>query len=162
MPNNFLHTGFIHLILPNARIVDVRRHPLACGLSLFKQHFARGMTGSYSLEDIGHYYADYVSLMNHMDAALPGRIHRVFYERMVQDPEREVRGLLDYCGLEFEETCLQFYKNNRAVQTASSEQVRQPVFQEGIDQWRHFEPWLGPLREALGSTLAEYDHLASA
>jgi tetratricopeptide (TPR) repeat protein len=156
MPNNFAHVGLIHLILPNAKIVDARRHPLGCCFSGFKQHFARGQAFTYELEEIGRYYRDYVELMAHFDAALPGRVHRVFYERMIDDTEGEVRRLLDYCGLPFEVSALKFHENPRAVRTASSEQVRRPIFREGLDQWRHYEPWLGPLREALGPVLPAY------
>ncbi len=156
MPNNFAHAGLIHLILPNAKIIDARRHPMAGCFSAYKQHFARGQGFSYDLTDLGRYYADYVALMAHFDEVLPGRIHRVLYERMVDDPEDEVRRLLDYCGLPFEAKCLQFYQNDRAVRTASSEQVRQPIFRDGVDQWRNFEPWLGPLKAALGPVLQEY------
>ena len=156
MPNNWGHVGLIHLMLPNARIIDARRHPLACCFSNFKQHFARGQQFTYDLEDIGRYYRDYVELMAHFDAALPGRIHRVIYERMVEDTETEVRRLLDYCGLPFEEACLRFHENDRPVRTASSEQVRQPIFREGVDHWRHYEPWLGPLKDALGPALEAY------
>jgi tetratricopeptide (TPR) repeat protein len=156
MPNNWGHVGLIHLMLPNARIIDARRHPLACCFSNFKQHFARGQHFTYSLEDIGAYYRDYVELMAHFDAVLPGRIHRVFYERLVEDTESEVRRLLDYCGLPFDKRCLRFHENDRAVRTASSEQVRQPIYRDGIDHWRHFEPWLGPLERALGPVLDAY------
>ncbi|MGZ5934459.1 MAG: tetratricopeptide repeat-containing sulfotransferase family protein [Rhizomicrobium sp.] len=156
MPNNFAHVGLIHLILPNARIIDARRHPLGCCFSVFKQHFARGQAFSYDQVELGRYYADYVSLMSHFDTVLPGRVHRVFYEQMVEYPEREIRRLLDYCGLPFEEKCLRFYQNDRAVRTASSEQVRQPIFREGVDQWRHFEPWLGPLKSVLAGVLQDY------
>ena len=156
MPNNFAHVGLIHLILPNARLIDARRHPLGCCFSVFKQHFARGQAFSYEQTELGRYYADYADLMAHFDDVLPGRIHRVLYEDMVNDPEREVRRLLDYCGLPFEEECLHFYRNSRAVRTASSEQVRQPIFREGVDQWRHYEPWLEPLKSALGPVLQEY------
>ncbi len=156
MPNNFVHVGLIHLILPNARIIDARRHPLACCLSGFKQHFARGQNFTYRLEDIGRYYKDYVEFMDHFDQVLPGRVHRVFYEQMVEDTEAQVRRLLDYCGLPFEEQCLRFFENPRAVATASSEQVRRPIYRDGVDHWRHFEPWLGPLKEALGSVLDAY------
>ncbi|MEI9991937.1 MAG: sulfotransferase [Rhizomicrobium sp.] len=156
MPNNFAHAGLIHLILPNAKIVDARRHPLGCCFSAFKQHFARGQAFSYDLTELGRYYADYVELMRHMDEVLPGRIHRVIYERVVDDPDAEVRRLLDYCGLPFEEGCLQFYQNDRAVRTASSEQVRRPIFRDGVDQWQHFDPWLGPLKAALGPVLQDY------
>ena len=156
MPNNFAHVGLIHLMLPNARIIDARRHPLGCCFSNFKQHFARGQRFTYGLDDIGRYYHDYVELMTHFDAALPGRIHRVIYERLVEDPEAEIRRLLDYCGLPFEDACLRFHENERPVRTASSEQVRQPIFREGVDHWRHFEPWLGPLKAALGPVLDSY------
>jgi hypothetical protein len=161
MPNNFAHAGLIHLILPNAKIIDARRHPLGCCFSAYKQHFARGQAFSYDLGELGRYYADYADLMAHFDTVLPGRIHRVFYERMVDDPEREVRALLAYCGLPFEENCLRFYQNDRAVRTASSEQVRQPIFRDGLDQWQHFEPWLGPLKAALGDVLQDYTRAAS-
>ena len=150
MPNNFLHTGLIQLILPNAKIIDARRHPVATCFSAFKQHFARGQNFSYDLEDVGRYYRDYVELMAHFDRVSPGRVHRVVYEHMVEDTEGEVRRLLDYCGLTFEPACLRFYETERAVRTASSEQVRQPIFREGVDQWRRFEPWLAPLKSALG------------
>jgi predicted Zn-dependent protease len=156
LPNNFLHVGFIHLILPNARIIDARRHPMACGFSLFKQHFARGQNFSYSLESIGRFYRDYIGLMAHYDAVLPGRVHRVIHERLIEDTEAQVRALLAHCGLEFEESCLRFYENERAVRTASAQQVRRPISRAGLDQWRHYEPWLGPLREALGPVLEDY------
>ena len=156
MPNNFLHAGFIHLILPNAKIIDTRRHPLGCSFSCFKQHFARGQAFSYGLEDAGHYYAEYVSLMAHYDSVMPDRVHRVIYEEMVADPETEVRSLLQYCGLPFEESCLRFYENDRAVRTASSEQVRQPIYRDATDHWQNFEPWLGPLKESLGPVLSAY------
>jgi len=156
MPNNWSHVGLIHLILPNARIIDARRHPLSCCFSNFKQHFARGQNFTYSLDDLGRYYCDYVALMAHFDAALPGRVHRVVYERMVDDTEAEVRRLLDYCGLPFDEACLRFYDSGRAVRTASSEQVRQPIYRDAVDQWRHYEQWLEPLRNALGPVLEAY------
>ncbi|MGE0580842.1 MAG: sulfotransferase [Steroidobacteraceae bacterium] len=156
MPNNFAHIGLIHLVLPNAKIIDARRHPLGCCFSAFKQHFARGQAFSYSLEDVGHYYRDYVELLAHFDAVLPGRVHRVIYERMVDDTEGEVRRLLEYCGLGFEPACLAFYANERAVRTASSEQVRRPIYRDGVDQWRHYEPWLGPLKQALGPIIDRY------
>jgi tetratricopeptide (TPR) repeat protein len=156
MPNNFMHLGLIHLMLPNARIIDARRHPLACCFSGFKQHFARGQSFSYSLDDMGRYYRDYVALMAHFDAVLPGRVHRVIYERMVDDTEGEVRRLLDHCGLPFEESCLRFFENTRPVRTASSEQVRQPIYREGVDHWMHYAPWLAPLESALGPVLERY------
>lgn len=156
LPNNFLHVGLIHLMLPNARIIDARRHPLGCCFSAFKQHFARGQNFTYDLADIGGYYRSYVELMAHFDAVLPGRVHRVFYENMVEHTETEVRRLLDYCGLPFEPECLRFYQNERAVRTASSEQVRVPIYREGVEQWRHFEAWLDPLKAALGPVLDSY------
>jgi len=156
MPNNFMHIGLIQLMLPNARIIDARRHPLACCFSGFKQHFARGQSFSYSLDDLGRYYRDYVALMAHFDAVLPGRIHRVIYERMVEDTEGEVRRLLDYCGLPFESSCLRFFENARPVRTASSEQVRRPIYREGVDHWQHYGPWLVPLENALGTVLGSY------
>jgi predicted Zn-dependent protease len=154
MPNNWMHVGLIHLMLPNARILDVRREPMACGWSCFRQHFARGQHFAYSLEDLGRYYRDYVDLMSHIDAVLPGRVCRVNYERLVEDTEAEVRRVLAYCGLPFDAACLRFHESSRAVATASSEQVRRPMYREALSHWRHFEPWLGSLRNALGS-LAE-------
>ena len=156
MPNNFVHVGLIHLILPNAKIIDARRHPLGCCFSCFKQHFARGQAFTYSLDDIGKYYVRYVELMAHYDAVLPGRVHRVIYEELVADPEREVRRLLEYCALPFEEGCLRFYENDRAVRTASSEQVRQPIFKDAVEHWQNYKPWLGPLEAALGPVLDLY------
>jgi predicted Zn-dependent protease len=156
MPNNFVHIGAIRLLLPRARIIDARRHPMACCFSNFKQHFAQGQRYTYSLEHLGRYYRDYVELMAHFDEVAPGTIHRVIYENMVSDTEGEVRRLLEFCGLPFEPATLRFYENDRAVRTASSQQVRQPIFREGIDQWRNFEPWLEPLRHALGAVLDAY------
>ncbi len=150
MPNNFRHIGLIHLILPNARIIDARREPMACCFSNFKQLFASGQEFTYSLEHIARYYRSYVELMRHWDHALPGKVLRIQHEDVVEDLEGNVRRLLEFCGLEFEPACLEFYKTERSVRTASSEQVRRPIFKEGLDQWRHFEPWLGPLKEALG------------
>jgi tetratricopeptide (TPR) repeat protein len=150
MPNNWIHTGLIHLILPNAKIIDARRHPMAACFSSFKQHFARGQHFSYDLTELGRYYTDYVAMMGHIDTVLPGRVHRVQYENMVTDTETQVRALLDYCGLPFEAGCLRFWETERAVRTASSEQVRQPIFREGMDHWRNYAPWLDDLREALG------------
>lgn len=153
MPNNFMHIGLIQLILPNAKIIDARRHPMASCFSTFKQHFARGQGFSYDLTDVGRYYRDYADLMAHFDAVMPGRIHRVIYEDMVDDPEGQTRRLLAYCGLPFEAACLRFYENDRPVRTASSEQVRRPIFREGLDQWRNYAPWLAALEAALGPTL---------
>ncbi len=153
MPNNFHHIGLIQLILPRAKIIDARRHPLGSCFSAFKQHFAQGHAFSYDLADLGRYYRDYVELMAHFDSVLPGRIHRVIYEDLVQDTEGEVRRLLSACGLPFEAACLKFYENDRAVRTVSSEQVRRPIFREGLDQWRRYEAWLAPLKQALGPAL---------
>ena len=162
MPNNCLYVGLIHLILPNAIIIDARRHPLGCCFSGFKQHFARGQNFSYGLEDIGRYYRDYVELMAQFDAALPGRVHRALYETLIEDTEAQVRRLLDHCGLPFEHACLRFYENERAVRTASSEQVRRPIFRDGMDHWRHYEPWLEPLKAALGPVLDLYPEVPNA
>lgn len=159
MPNNFAYAGFIHLILPRARIIDVRRHPLSCGMSLYKLLFSHGQGYSYSLEEIGRHYSEYVKLMAHIDAVLPGRVHRVHYEALVDAPEIEVRRLLEYCGLPFEEGCLRFHETERHVSTPSSEQVRQPLFRDGLEAWRNFEPWLGPLRSALGDLVDTYPAL---
>jgi tetratricopeptide (TPR) repeat protein len=149
-PNNFRHIGLIHLMLPNARIIDARREPMACCFSNFKQLFAAGQEFTYGLEDIARYYRSYVALMAHWDAVLPGKILRVQHEDVVADLEGTVRRLLDFCGLAFEPSCLEFHKTDRGVRTASSEQVRRPIYREGLDQWRRFEPWLNELRTALG------------
>ena len=156
MPENFQHIGLIHLALPKARIVDVRRSPLAHGFGIFRQHFGDGRSYAYDLKEIGLFYRDYIDLMACWDAALPGRVHRVIYEDLVEDTEAEIRRLLDYCGLPFEPACLNFHENSRAVMTPSAEQVRQPIFKEGIDQWRAYEPWLEPLKEALGPALERW------
>ena len=150
MPNNFRHIGLIHLILPNAKIIDARREPMACCFSNFKQLFASGQEFTYGLEDIARYYRSYEELMAHWDRVLPGKVLRVQHEDVVEDLEGNVRRLLEFCGLEFDPACLEFHKTERSVRTASSEQVRRPIFKEGLDQWRRFEPWLGPLQEALG------------
>ena len=154
MPNNFRHIGLIHLMLPNAKIIDARREPMACCFSNFKQLFASGQEFTYGIEDIARYYRSYVELMRHWDAALPGRVLRVEHEDVVEDLEGNVRRLLEFCELEFESACLEFYKNQRSVRTASSEQVRRPIYKEGLDQWRHFEPWLGPLKAALADLVS--------
>jgi len=154
MPNNFRHIGLIHLILPNARIIDARREPMACCFSNFKQLFAAGQEFTYTMEHIARYYRSYVELMRHWDEALPGKVLRIQHEDLVADLEGNVRRLLDFCRLDFEPACLEFYRTERSVRTASSEQVRRPIFKEGLDQWRHFEPWLGPLKEALGDLAA--------
>ena len=149
MPNNFRHIALIKLILPNAKIIDARRHPMSCCFSGFKQLFGEGQQFSYDLTDIGHYYRSYVELMDHWDKALPGHILRVQYEDVVADLETQVRRILDFCGLEFEQGCIDFYRNKRAVRTPSSEQVRQPIYQSGLEQWRNYETHLGPLKQAL-------------
>jgi len=156
MPSNCLYVGLIHLILPEARIIDARRHPLGCCLSCFKQHFARGQSFTYDLQDLGRYYRDYVELMAHFDRVLPGRVHRVHYESMIEDTQAQVHRLLEYCGLPFEAQCLRFYDNERAVRTASSEQVRQPIFRDALEHWRHYEPYLRQLKAALGPALTAY------
>jgi tetratricopeptide (TPR) repeat protein len=159
LPNNWLHLGFIKLILPNARIVDARRHPLSCGVANFRQHFARGQHFTYDLADLGTYYADYVRLMDHIDAVLPGAVHHVIYERMVADSETAIRALLAALGLPFEEACLAFHETRRAVRTPSSEQVRQPIFTQGTENWQPYAQWLGPLRERLGPLVEAYDRV---
>jgi tetratricopeptide (TPR) repeat protein len=156
MLGNFGHIGFIHLMFPKAAIIDARRHPLGCGFSAYKQLFTRGISYSYDLTELGNYYRNYAELMAHFDAVLPGRVHRMHYEQLVADPEGELHKLLDYCQLPFEPECLQFYKNPRIVQTISSEQVRQPIYAEAADQWRNFEPWLAPLKAALGELVERY------
>jgi len=156
LPNNWLWVPFIQVILPNAKIIDARRHPLACCFSNFRQHFARGQPFAYELTDLGNYYSDYVRLMAHIDAVLPGRVHRVIYERMVEDTECEVRALLDYCGLEFEPQVLEFYNTERAVRTASSEQVRRPIYREATEEWLRYEEYLVPLKDSLGPILESY------
>ena len=155
MPNNFRHVGLIHLILPNSKIIDARRHPMGGCFSGFKQLFAHGQTFTYGLEDIGKYYRDYVRVMNHWDESLPGRVHRVQYEEMVADTEAQIRALLDYCELEFEEQCLRFYETERSIRTPSAEQVRKPIYKEGLEQWRNFEAHLDPLKEALGPEIRQ-------
>lgn len=156
LPNNWASLGLILAILPNARIIDARRHPMACCFSNFKQYFARGQEFSYSLNSVGRYYRDYVRLMHHFNTLFPGRIHRVVHERLLDHPEAEIRKLLDYIGVPFEEACLRFYENDRPVRTPSAGQVRQPLNRRGTEQWRNFEPWLDELKDALGPVLAAY------
>jgi len=156
MPNNFRHIGLIHLILPNAKIIDVRREPMACCFSNLKQLFARGQDFTYNIEDIARYYRTYLELMRHWEAVLPRRILRVCYEDVVEDLEGNVRRILEFCGLEFEPACLEFYRTERSVRSASSEQVRRPIFRDGLFQWRNYEPWLGPLKDSLGDALTRY------
>jgi predicted Zn-dependent protease len=156
MPNNFRHIGLIHLMMPNAKIIDVRREPMACCFSNLKQLFARGQEFTYSIEDIARYYRTYLDLMRHWDAVLPGRVLRVCYEDVVEDLDGNVRRILDFCDLEFEPACIEYYKTERNIRTASSEQVRQPIFRSGLFQWRNYEPWLGPLKDGLGDALIRY------
>ena len=155
MPNNFRHIGLIKLILPNAKIIDARRGAMACCFSGFKQLFAEGQEFTYGLEEIGRYYKAYVRLMDHWDMVLPSQILRVHHEDVVEDVEAQVRRILEFCDLPFEQTCIDFHQTKRAVRTASSEQVRQPIYKQSVAQWRHFEPWLEPLKQALGTELAE-------
>ncbi len=156
MPNNFRHLGLIHLMLPNARIIDARREPLACCFGNLKQLFAQGQEFSYRIADIARYYRGYLELMAHWNGVLPGRILRVHHEDVVEDLEGSVRRLLQFCGLPFEPACVAFHATARGISTASSEQVRQPIFRHGLDQWRHYEPWLGELRTALGDATRRY------
>ena len=156
MPNNFRHVGLIHLMLPNARIIDTRREPMACCFSNFKQLFANGQEFTYSIEEIARYYRTYLELMRHWDRVLPGRVLRIYHEDVVEDLPGSVRRLLDFCGLEFEPQCLAFHETRRSVRTASSEQVRQGIYREGLEQWRNFAPWLEPLQSALGDALRNY------
>ena len=156
MPNNFRYIGLIHLMLPNAKIIDARREPLACCFGNLKQLFSTGQEFSYSIDDIARYYRTYLELMRHWNEVLPGRILKVQHEELVDDLEGNVRRILEFCGLPFEVACLDFHKTQRSVRTASSEQVRRPISREGLDQWRHYEPWLGPLREALGDAVTRY------
>lgn len=156
MGANLVHVGLIELILPHARFIDVRRHPLACCFSCFAQIFPEGQNNAYRLDDLGRYYRDYVELMAHFDHALPGRVHRVFYENLIAEPETEVRRLLDHLHLPFEEQCLRFHQTVRAVSTVSAEQVRTPLYRHALEHWKHYEPWLGPLKAALGPVLDSY------
>jgi predicted Zn-dependent protease len=156
MPNNFRHIGLIHLMFPNARIIDARREPMACCMGNLKQLFAQGQEFAYSIDEIARYYRTYLELMAHWDAVLPGRVLRVWHEDVVADLEGGVRRILAFCGLDFEPACVEYYKTERSVRTASSEQVRRPIFRDGLDQWRNFEPWLGPLRSALGDAIERY------
>jgi tetratricopeptide (TPR) repeat protein len=157
MPNNFRHIGLIHLMLPNTKIIDVRREPMACCFSNLKQLFAAGQEFTYDIEDIARYYRNYLELMRHWDTVLPGKVLRVMYEDVVDDLKGNVRRILEFCNLEFRPACIEFHKTERSVRTASSEQVRQPIFRDGLHQWRKYEPWLGPLKDALGDALIRYD-----
>ena len=150
MPNNFFHIGLIKLILPNAKVIDARRHPMACCFSGYKQLFGEGQEFSYGLEEIGNYYRQYVKLMDHWEAVLPGFVLRVQHEDVVEDLEGQVRRILDFCGLPFEQACVDYHQTERSIRTPSAEQVRQPIFRTSLEQWRHYESWLDPLKEALG------------
>jgi hypothetical protein len=159
MPNNFMHIGLIHLILPRARIIDARRHPMACCFSCFKQLFADGQEFTYGQQEIARYYRGYVALMEHWDRVLPGKVLRVHYEHVVADLEAQVRRILDFLGLPFEQSCLEYYRTDRSIRTPSSEQVRQPIYQAGLEQWRRFEPYLDVLKHELAAEIAQYpDH----
>ena len=155
MPNNFFHIGLIKLILPNARIIDARRHPMACCFSGFKQLFGEGQEFSYGLKEIGNYYRQYVKLMDHWDRVLPGFVLRVQHEDVVNNLEEQVHRILDFCDLPFEQACVDYHQTERSIRTPSSEQVRQPIYKTGLEQWRNFEPWLDPLKEALGTEILE-------
>jgi tetratricopeptide (TPR) repeat protein len=157
LPANWMHVGLIRLALPNAKIIDARRHPLACGFSNFKQNYANGIRFAFGLESIGYFYRDYVRFMDHIDRVQPGAVHRVLNETLIDDPEGEVRRMLDFIGVPYDPGCLEFHRNKRAVRTPSAEQVRRPINRDGTDSWRHFEQWLGPMRRALGPALETWD-----
>jgi len=161
MPNNFSHIGLIHAILPRATIIDVRRHPLDCCFSSFKQHFAQGQSFTYDLEDLGRYYRCYLALMDHWDRVLPGRVMHLQYEALIGDPDTHIRRLLEHCGLPYEAACASFHETRRPVRTASAEQVRQPLYSSGIGYWKHFERELEPLRHALGDCLPRFAEFES-
>ena len=156
MHGNFVSLGLIQLMFPRALIIDSRRHPMGCGFACYKQLFSAGMNFAYDLNELGLFYRDYAGLMNHVDEVLPGRVHRVYYEHLVANPQAEVRRLLQYCRLPFEPACLRPHENQRVAQTLSSEQVRRPLYREGVDQWRHYRPWLEPLRAPLAELIAAY------
>lgn len=157
LPANWMSLGLIRLALPNAKIIDARRHPMACGFSNFKQNYAMGVTFSYSLESIGHFYRDYVRFMDHFDQIQPGAVHHVINERLIDNPEGEVRAMLEFIGVPFDSACLEFHANKRAVHTPSAEQVRRPINRDGVDHWRHYESWLDPLKQAVGPALEKWD-----
>jgi len=160
MPNNFSHVGLIHAILPRATIIDVRRHPMDACFSTYKQHFAEGQSFSYDLDDLGRYYRCYLKLMDHWDTVLPGKILHLQYEDLIRNPDALIRRLLAHCGLPFESACLSFHETQRPVRTASSEQVRQPLYASGVGYWKHFAKELEPLRRSLGDCLERFAHLA--
>jgi hypothetical protein len=156
MPNNFMHIGLIHLMFPNAKVIDARRHPMACCFSGFKQLFADGQEFTYGLDDISSYYKSYVNLMEHWDKVLPGKVLRVHYEHVVADPEQQVKRILEFLDVPFEEACLNFHQTDRSVRTPSSEQVRQPIYTGSLEQWRNFEPYLAAVRAGLANEIADY------
>jgi hypothetical protein len=160
LPANWLNVGLIRMALPNARIIDARRHPMACGFSNFKQHYATGVSFAYSLETIGLFYRDYLRFMTHIDRVQPGVVHRVLNERLIEDPEGETKRLLDYLGVPFESACLDFHRSRRAVATPSADQVRRPINRDGVDNWQQYRRWLGPLERSLGSALDDWDKQA--
>lgn len=160
LPANWMNLGLIRLALPNAKVIDARRHPMACGFSNFKQNYASGILFSYSQESIGHFYRDYVRFMEHIDAVQPGAVHRLLNERLIDNPEGETRALLDFVGVPFDPACLESHRNKRAVATPSAEQVRRPINRDGVDSWRHFQLWLKPLEQALGPALETWDQPA--
>jgi Flp pilus assembly protein TadD len=157
LPANWMNVGLIRLALPNAKIIDARRNPMACGFSNFKQHYASGVTFSYSLDSIGHFYCDYLQLMRHFDSVQPGAILHVLNEQLIDSPEAEVRRMLDFIGVPFDASCLEFHRNKRAVHTPSAEQVRRPINREGVSYWRNYEPWLDPLKQALGTAVDDWE-----
>ena len=156
MPNNFSHIGLIHLILPNATIIDVRRHPMDACFSTYKQYFAEGQSFSYDLDDLGRYYRCYLALMDHWAEVLPGKVMHLQYEALVREPESNIRRLLTHCGLPFEAACLRFHETKRPVRTASAEQVRQPMYSTGVGYWRNFAEDLEPLKRSLGDCLDRF------
>jgi tetratricopeptide (TPR) repeat protein len=158
MPNNWMNLALIRMALPNATVIDARRHPMACGFSNFKQNYANGVGYSYSLETVGAFYRDYWRFMRHFDEVQPGAVHRVINERLIDDPEAEIRALIDFAGLPFDPACLESHANTRAVRTPSAEQVRKPINREGVEHWRHYTPWLGELEKALGPALADWEN----
>jgi hypothetical protein len=157
MPSNWLSLALIRVALPNARIVDARRHPMACGFSNFKQNYAQGVTFAYTQKSIGAFYQDYWRFMRHFEAVQPGVVCRMINEQLIENPEGEVRRMLDHLGLPFEPSCLEFHKTDRAIRTPSAEQVRRPINREGVDYWRHYEPWLGELKASLGPALDQWE-----
>jgi len=157
LPANWMNLGLIRLVLPNAKIIDARRHPMACGFSNFKQNYASGVAFSFSQPSIGAFYRDYWRFMAHLDKVQPGAVHRVLNERLIDDPEGEVRRMLEFIGVPFDPACLEFHTNKRAVRTPSAEQVRRPINRDGVDYWKHYERWLGPLKTALGPALEQWD-----